>query len=113
MRRNSSASSACLPDGHVWARDLGELDGARETLVTLRVIVLQADLELDGLEKVALLLLVGVGEQLLHVGTHTSDRDLRHDREGLPIVLCGRLLVRLGVDCGRWIVGERSGSGGG
>lgn len=31
-------------DGHVWARDLRQLDGAGETLVTLRVIVLEADL---------------------------------------------------------------------
>lgn len=98
--------SDSLPDGHVRARDLWELDGTRETLVTLRVVVLEADLELDGLEEVALLLLIGVLEQLLHVGTHTSDRDLRHDRDGLPIVLCGRLLVRLGVDCGRWIEGR-------
>lgn len=94
---------AALPDGHVGARNLGELDGTRETLITLRVVVLQADLELDGLEEVALLLLIGVLEQLLHVGTHTSDRDLRHDRYGLPIVLCGGLLVRLGVFRGRWI----------
>jgi hypothetical protein len=34
-------------DGHAWTRDLGELDGSRETLVTLGIIVLQADLELD------------------------------------------------------------------
>lgn len=34
-------------DGHVGARDRGQLDGARETLVTLRVIVLEADLELN------------------------------------------------------------------
>ena len=32
------------------------LDGARETLVTLRVIVLKADLELNRLDKVAALL---------------------------------------------------------
>ena len=38
----------------------GKFDGAAETLVTLRVIVLEADLEFDGLEEVALLLLEGV-----------------------------------------------------
>lgn len=32
-------------DGHAGAGDRGELDGARETLVTLGVIVLEADLE--------------------------------------------------------------------
>jgi hypothetical protein len=85
-------------DGHVGARDTGKLDGARETLVTLGVVVLEADLELDGLEEVALLLLVGVLEQLLHILTHASDRDLRHDGGvGLPISLGGGLLVRLGV----------------
>lgn len=51
-------------DGHVGAGDRGQLDGARETLVTLGVIVLQADLELDGLEEVALLGLVGVLQEL-------------------------------------------------
>jgi hypothetical protein len=71
-------------DGHVGARDAGELDGARETLV------LEADLELDGLEEVALLLLVGVLEELLAVLTHASDRDLRHDGGvGLPIISLG------------------------
>ena len=46
-------------DSHAGARDTGQLDGAGETLVTLGVIVLEADLELDGLEEVALLLLSG------------------------------------------------------
>src|SRR5687767_6254020 len=40
-------------DGHVGARHGGQLDGAGETLVTLRVIVLEADLQLNGLEEVA------------------------------------------------------------
>ncbi|KAL2284381.1 hypothetical protein FJTKL_09077 [Diaporthe vaccinii] len=43
-------------DGHVGARHGGQLDGAGETLVTLRVIVLEADLELDSLQKVPLFL---------------------------------------------------------
>ena len=42
---------------HLRARDVRELDGATETLVFLRVIVLQSDLELNGLREVALLLL--------------------------------------------------------
>jgi hypothetical protein len=53
-----------IPDAHVGAGDRGQADGARETLVTLRVIVLQADLKLNGLEEVALLLLVGVLQEL-------------------------------------------------
>lgn len=45
-----------VPDGHARARDGWQLDGTGETLVTLRVIVLEADLEFDGLEEVSLLL---------------------------------------------------------
>lgn len=51
-------------DGHVGARDGGQLDGTRETLVTLGIIVLQADLELDGLKEVALLGLIGVLQEI-------------------------------------------------
>jgi hypothetical protein len=42
--------------GHVRTRDTRELDSARETLVLLRVIGLETDLELNGLTKLALLL---------------------------------------------------------
>lgn len=54
-----------IPDAHVGARNRGQLDGAGETLVTLRIIVLESDLELDGLEKVTLLLLIGVLQELV------------------------------------------------
>lgn len=74
-----------VPDGHVGARDTGKLDGARETLVTLRVIVLEADLELDGLEEVALLGVLRVIKKLLHVGAHSGDCDLGHLVDSLPI----------------------------
>jgi hypothetical protein len=67
-----------LPDSHTWARHGWELDGARETLVTLRVIVLEADLEFDGLEEVALLLVLGVVQELLHIGADAGDCDFRH-----------------------------------
>lgn len=43
-------------DLHLRARREGELDGPGETLVLLRVVVLEADLELDGLGELALLL---------------------------------------------------------
>ena len=59
-------------DGHVRARDLGQLDGAAETLVTLRVIVLEADLEFDGLEEVSLLLIKRVLKHCLHVLAHSG-----------------------------------------
>jgi len=59
-------------DAHAWAGDDWETDGSGETLVTLRVIVLEADLELDGLEEVSLLGLEGVLKELLDVGTHSG-----------------------------------------
>eukprot|EP00983_Pelagomonas_calceolata_P009498 307335-Pelagomonas_calceolata.AAC.3 len=46
---------------HAGARDVGQLDGARETLVLLGVVVLQANLELDCLREVA-----GLGPRSLH-----------------------------------------------
>lgn len=63
-------------DTHVWARHTGQFDSAGETLVALGVIVLQADLELDGFEKVAFLLVQGVFEEGLHVGTHSGFGDI-------------------------------------
>lgn len=50
------------PDRHAGTGDGGELDGARETLVTLGIVILQADLEFDGLEEVSLLLIERVFE---------------------------------------------------
>lgn len=64
MCLSDQVSRGLVPDSHVGAGDGRQLDGARETLVTLGVIVLQADLELDGLEEVALLGLVGVLQEL-------------------------------------------------
>jgi hypothetical protein len=61
-----------VPDSHARTRNGGKLDGARETLVTLRVIVLQADLEFDGLEEVSLLLIERVVKKLLHVCAHSG-----------------------------------------
>jgi hypothetical protein len=49
---------ANVPSEH--GRDL--LDGARETLVTLRIIVLQTDLELHRLNEVAVLFAAGIGK---------------------------------------------------
>lgn len=61
-----------VPDGHVGAGNDGELDGSGETLVTHGVVVLQADLKLDGLEEVSLLLIEGVVKELLDVSTHSG-----------------------------------------
>jgi len=41
--------------GHAWTRKVRELDGTSETLVLLGVVVLENDLELDGLFELALL----------------------------------------------------------
>lgn len=68
-----------VPDGHVRPRHFWQLDGTRETLITLRIIILEADLEFDGLEEVSLLRLVGVFQKLLDVRAHSGDSDFRHD----------------------------------
>jgi len=60
-------------DGHAWTWDLWELDGSGETLVTLGVIVLQAYLEFNGLEKIPLFRIIGVLEDFFDVGTHAGD----------------------------------------
>jgi len=74
-------------DGHVGSGDGGQADGARETLVTLRVIVLQADLKLNSLKEVTLLGLVGVLQELSDLRPDISDCDLRH-LDSLPIDSC-------------------------
>lgn len=61
-----------VPNAHAGARDDRELDGSGETLVTLRVVILETDLKFDGLEEVSLLLLEGVVEKLLHIGAHSG-----------------------------------------
>jgi hypothetical protein len=48
-------------DCHLGTGDVGELNSSRETLVTLGIVVLETDLELDGLDEITLLLL-GLGE---------------------------------------------------
>jgi hypothetical protein len=61
-----------LPDAHTRAGNNGQTDGSGETLVTLGIIVLEADLEFDGFEEVSLLGLERVFEKLLDVGTHSG-----------------------------------------
>jgi hypothetical protein len=61
-----------IPDAHTRARNNRQTDGSRETLVTLGIIVLEADLEFDGFEEVSLLGLERVFEKLLDVGTHSG-----------------------------------------
>jgi hypothetical protein len=60
-------------DGHVRPWDLRELHGSGETLITLGIVVLETDLELDGLEKVAFFFIVGVVQQLLNITTDSGD----------------------------------------
>ena len=45
-------------DLELGARDVGEEEGAAETLVTLGIVVLQGDLKINGLDEVALQRLV-------------------------------------------------------
>ena len=71
-----------IPDGHSRTREGRQTDGARETLVTLRVIVLQTDLKLDGLEEVPLLLILRVVEQLLDILAHSGCITQRESAQG-------------------------------
>lgn len=64
-----------VPDAHVWAWDLWKTDGSRETLISLWVVVLETDLELDGLQEVTLLGLEGVVQELLNVGAHSGCKE--------------------------------------
>lgn len=73
------------------------LDSAAETLVLLGIVVLEADLELHGLEEVALLLL-RLGEQLIDALVENVLRNFRPKiekfiRECLMIWQCSELLV--------------------
>jgi len=58
-------------DGETRTGNVRELDSARETLVTLGIVVLQANLELDGLNKVTTLLaVVGLVQKVLDGASH-------------------------------------------
>lgn len=46
-----------IPNTHAGSRNSRQPDSTGETLVTLRIIVLEADLEFDGLEEISLLLI--------------------------------------------------------
>jgi hypothetical protein len=71
------------PEVHARTRNGGQPDGTRETFVTLWVIILEANLELDGLEEVSLLFIERIVEKLLHILAHSgcvspvSDQTLR------------------------------------
>lgn len=62
---------------HAGTGHMGKLDGTRETLVALGVVVLEADLELDGLVEVSALVLRSL-DQLLEGVTHAGHLDLAH-----------------------------------
>lgn len=51
-----------VPNGHARTGNLGELNGAREPFISLGIIIFEANLELDGLKKLSLLLVGGVFE---------------------------------------------------
>jgi hypothetical protein len=61
-----------VPNGHSRSGNNWQTDCSRETLVTLRIIVLEADLEFDGFEEVSLLGLQRILKELLDVGTHSG-----------------------------------------
>ena len=51
-------------------RQTDVLDGSRETLVTLGIVVLETDLELNRLNELALLLAVRIGQEFLDGASH-------------------------------------------
>ena len=63
-----------IPYAHARSRYTGKLDCSRETLVTLRIIVLEPNLQFDGLEEVSLLLVGREFEQRLHIRAHSGCR---------------------------------------
>lgn len=54
-----------------YERRRDALDGTRETLVPLRVVVLETDLKLDGLNEVTPLFTLGFSQELLNAAPHT------------------------------------------
>ena len=62
----------CIPYAHARTRYTGKLDSSRETLVALRIIVLESNLQFDGLEEVSLLLVGRELEQRLHIRAHSG-----------------------------------------
>ena len=64
------------PDGHPGTGHSWKFDRAAEPLVSLGIIVLEADLEFDGLEEVSLLRFDGIFKELLDVRAHSGDSDL-------------------------------------
>ena len=64
-------------DAHLRARDVRQLDVASETLVLLRVVILEANLQLDGLEELTLLLL-RAGEDLVDAFAELGGGHLGH-----------------------------------
>jgi len=64
-------------DLHARAGNVGHLDGTGETLVTLGVVILETDLEIDGLQEFALLLLAPL-QDLLKSNLEGFNVQLRH-----------------------------------
>jgi hypothetical protein len=60
-------------NGHIWTGNIRKLDCSGETLVTLRVIVFQANLQFNRLKKVSLLGVAGVIEKFLDVRADAGD----------------------------------------
>ena len=75
---------------HTGSGNMGKLDGTRETLVTLGVVVLKADLELDGLVEVSALVLSSLNK-LLESVTHAGHLDLAHCEIGETSKFGGKL----------------------
>jgi hypothetical protein len=65
---------------HPRAGDVGEAESARETLIAVGVVVLEVELEVNRLLEVALLLVLGEGDDFLDGGGKFVGGDFRHLR---------------------------------
>jgi hypothetical protein len=72
-------------DGHAWTGNLGQLDGTRETLITLGVIVLEADLEFDGCSMVSMRLSKEIAQEPL-LEERFRNRIWRRTLEEVPLL---------------------------
>jgi len=58
-------------NGHARTWDIGKSNDSRETLVSLRIVVLEANLQLDCFDEITLLLAVGIDEEVPDEAPHT------------------------------------------
>ena len=71
-----------LPDAHARARDSRQLHGSRESLITLRIVVLESNLKFHSLEKIPFLLILRVVEERSNIRAHSGCRTISNFIQG-------------------------------